>query len=356
MEKHAEKHPFGLSFLDKVLARMRRADRSPMGQWQRLTDRLFNAIERSRLLRGYASLWRGEALPIQGIRPEPAIRLDSGFFLSLMAHVVLLLLLAWVTVQARPSPNNTPIRVTIMDSGRQAEAPKPAAPRRSEKKASAKARPQPRKIVRRSVTKFTPAAPAPKSLPKPKTVAPAAEPAPALPAPKVLAQSPVGQEAKVSAPGDPLVRLPTTQTAPGISAADLAVGETAASNVTADIASIPKELMQGRGQSSRRTGQSSLERADVGAYLKMIQERVEAVWRYPSGVRGLHRVNFSIVLDRAGTLVSVRVLDSSDAGLNSSATDAVRLAAPFPPMPQDLQWLAGQPISLRFKVNLGGIR
>lgn len=362
-----ERDSVGGSFLEKVLARMRRSDHSLLGHWQRMTHRLLSGLERSRLLRGYSALWREQALPIDGARPEPAIKLDSVFFMSLTAHVVLLLLLAWVSVQAKPSLNDAPIRVNIMDAGRQSEAPRaesrqPAPPVAKKAPPKAKTRARPKKVVRRTVTTVKPTVRAPKSLPKP-TPSPAPLPSPTalpapkpLPAPKVLAGSPIGQQAEVSAPGDPLVRLPTTQTTPGISASDLAVGANAGSNVTADIAGIPKELMHGKANSGRRTGRQSLQRADVGAYLKAIQERVKAVWRYPSGVRGVHQVNFSIVLDRAGTLVSVRVLDSSNAGLNQSATEAVKLAAPFPPMSQDLQWLAGQPISLRFKVNVGGIR
>ena len=101
-----ENNSFELSLLDEVLARMRRSDQSPFGYWRRSTHRLLNAIERNRVLRGYCALWRGEGLPIEGVRSEPAIKLDSVFFLSLMVHVVLLLLLAWVTLQAKPSINN----------------------------------------------------------------------------------------------------------------------------------------------------------------------------------------------------------------------------------------------------------
>jgi TonB family protein len=360
-----ENSSFGLSFLDEVVARMRRSDRSPLGYWRRSMHRLLNVIEQSRMLQGYCALWRGEGLPIEGVRSEPAIKLDSVFFFSLMAHVALLLLLAWVTVRAKPSINNVPIRVNIMEeSGRKAATSKTIskrpARRRVKKKAVARQTPrpraQPKKIVTKAVTEVKPVAKAPKALPKPKSIGPAVLPKPALPAPKMLASSPVGQALDVNAPEDPLVKLPTTEQSPAISASDLAVGDSSVSDVRADLAGIPKELMQGKGDLGRRTGQQSLQRADVGAYLKLIQERVKAVWRYPSGIRGVYEVNFSIVLDRAGKLVSVKLLSSSHSGLNSSATEAVKLAAPFPPMPQDLDWLAGQPIGLRFKVNLGMIR
>jgi len=354
-----------VSFLDKVLARMRRSDQSALGHWQRVNHRLLDAVEGSRLLRGYCSLWREKGLPIEGVRSEPAIKLDSVFLVSLLVHVLFLLLLAWVTVQAKPSIKDGPIRVNIIDPGKQApkSTTKSTRPSRSKAKKAVtkpkpKFRPQPRKVVKRSVTRVKPSVPveAPKALPKPKSISPTALPTPTLPTPKVLARSPIGQVSDMAAPGDPLVRLPTTQATPAISASDVAIGDTSVSDVTADLAGIPKELMQGKTTTGRGKGGQSLQRADVSAYLKAIQARVKAVWRYPSGIRGVHRVNFSIVLDRAGKLVSVKVLDSSHAGLNVSATEAVRLASPFPPMPQDVQWLAGQPIGLRFKVNLGAIR
>lgn len=358
-----EKNSFSLPFLDKILARMRRADQSPMGHWQRLSHRLLNSLENSWLLRGYVRLWRDQGLPIEGVRAEPVIRLDSVFFVSLLVHVLFLLLLAWVTVQAKPSVKDGPIRVSIIDPGKQApkSRSKSKRPSRSRaKKAVAKpkpkSRPQPKRVVKKSVTVVKPTVKAPKALPKPKSISPTALPTPTLRPPKVLAKSPVGRVSDVAAPGDPLVRLPTTQATPAISASDVGIGDSAVSDVTADLAGIPKELMQGKASTGRGRGGQSLNRADVGAYLKAIQARVKSVWRYPRGIRGLHNVSFSIVLDKAGKLVSVKVLNSSHSGLNASATEAVKLAGPFPPMPQDLQWLAGQPIGLRFKVNLGAIR
>lgn len=358
-----EKNSFSLSFLDKILARMKRADQSPLGHWQTLSHRLLNALEGSWLLRGYASLWRDQGLPIDGVRAEPVIKLDSVFFVSLLVHVLFLLLLAWVTVQAKPAIKDGPIRVSIIDPGKQPSKSRTKSKRPSRSKAKKavtkpkpKSRPQPKKVLRKSVTVVKPTVKAPKSLPKPKSISPTALPTRKLPAPKVLASSPIGQVSDVEAPGDPLVRLPTTQATPTISAADMGVGDTAVSDVTADLAGIPKELMQGKASTGQRKGGQSLQRADVGAYLKAIQARVKSVWRYPGGIRGLHNVSFSIVLDKAGKLVSVKVLNSSHSGLNASATEAVRLAGPYPPMPQDIQWLAGQPIGLRFKVNLGAIR
>jgi TonB family protein len=356
-----EKNSFSLSFLDKILARMKRADQSPLGHWQRLSHRMFSALEGSWLLRGYASLWRDQGLPIEGVRVEPAIKLDSVFFVSLLVHVLFLLLLVWVTVQAKPSIKDEPIRVSIIDPGKQASKSRTQSKRPSRSKAKKavtkpkpKTRPQPKKVVKKSVTVVKPTVKAPKALPK--SITPTVLPKPTLPAPKVLARSPVGQVSDVALSGDPLVKLPTTQATPAFSASDVGIGDSAVSDVTADLAGIPKELMQGKARTGRRKGGRSLQRADVGAYLKTIQARVKAVWKYPSGIRGLHNVSFSIVLDEAGKLVSVKVLNSTHSGLNASATEAVRLAGPYPAMPQDLQWLAGQPIGLRFKVNLGAIR
>ncbi len=98
---------------------------------------------------------------------------------------------------------------------------------------------------------------------------------------------------------------------------------------------------------------SSLSSPDFNAYLNKIKNRVNAVWKYPQGISGRHKVYLSFVLDRAGTLVQVKVIESPDSKLDNSALQAMKRASPFPPIPESLKGLAGEEIGIRFTIDLG---
>ncbi|TMA09265.1 MAG: TonB C-terminal domain-containing protein [Deltaproteobacteria bacterium] len=91
---------------------------------------------------------------------------------------------------------------------------------------------------------------------------------------------------------------------------------------------------------------------DFNQYLKLIEKRVNSVWRYPEDVSGVQKVTVRFALDRAGKLTQADVLESTDSRLNSSALEAMKKASPFPPMPESLKELAGEPLIIRFTVSI----
>jgi TonB family protein len=92
--------------------------------------------------------------------------------------------------------------------------------------------------------------------------------------------------------------------------------------------------------------------ADYSQYLKQLERRVNSVWRYPDGVSGVQKVTVRFTLDRAGKLSQAEVLESSDPRLNASAIEAMKRASPFPPIPESLKDLAGEPLIIRFNVAI----
>ena len=91
---------------------------------------------------------------------------------------------------------------------------------------------------------------------------------------------------------------------------------------------------------------------DYRSYLKMVERKVESTWKYPTGVAGSHTVTLRFVLDVDGKLVNAEVTDSTDDRLSKSALEAINRASPFPPIPENLKRLAGQPLILKFAVSI----
>jgi TonB family protein len=91
---------------------------------------------------------------------------------------------------------------------------------------------------------------------------------------------------------------------------------------------------------------------DFGQYLKSLEKRVYAVWKYPEGASGLQKVSVRCVLDRAGKLAQAEVVESTDPAINASALEAMKKASPFPPIPENLKDLAGEPLIIRFTVAI----
>ena len=69
----------------------------------------------------------------------------------------------------------------------------------------------------------------------------------------------------------------------------------------------------------------------------MVQKKIQSNWKFPSGLSGIQTVRLRVVLDIDGKLVSVDVVNSTDARLNGPALDAVTHASPFPPIPEDIE-------------------
>jgi len=76
-------------------------------------------------------------------------------------------------------------------------------------------------------------------------------------------------------------------------------------------------------------------------YVTQIEKRIMAVWHLPQRSAGL-TVTLRMNLERSGRISDVRVEQSSgDEPFDASAVEAVRSAAPFPPVPVALQHLIG---------------
>jgi TonB family protein len=91
---------------------------------------------------------------------------------------------------------------------------------------------------------------------------------------------------------------------------------------------------------------------DFTRYFTLIKDRVYAAWRYPPGVTGTHRLSLRFTLERDGAARAVRVLNSSNAALDASALAAMERASPFPPIPDTLRQLAGEPLTMIFTVTV----
>jgi TonB family protein len=227
----------------------------------------------------------------------------------------------------------------------------------------------------------------------PVEAAPAPKPV-TLPGPKVLAADQHSESVNVKETSvDSLVRLPTKESPthlPGSSAADLeanqktlaalkGAGEGPGIKGLKEGAQIPGALKgtgtgsgpygvpggsaSGSGLAGNGTGAGSgggsttglkgLSSADYNQYLSQLKKRVESVWKYPDGVAGVQKVALLFTLDKAGRLVRSEVLDSTDARLNASAVEAMKRAAPFPPIPESLKDLANTPLRMQFTVTIG---
>ena len=74
-------------------------------------------------------------------------------------------------------------------------------------------------------------------------------------------------------------------------------------------------------------------KAEVRHYLDEVQQRTVARWVLPPGVPVGESVTLRFKLDVAGSATSVSVVKATHNALGASAVDALRAAAPFPPMP-----------------------
>lgn len=222
------------------------------------------------------------------------------------------------------------------------------------------------------------------------------EPAPApkpmtLPGPKQLADTHSETVNSGETSPDSLVRLPTQESATNFSAkaaADLemnrqslalkGMGEGAGIKGLKDGTQIPGALKgtgagvgpygvpggsrTGTGIAGNGTGVGTgggsasglkgIPSSDYNQYLKQLERRVNAVWKYPDNVAGVQKVAVRFTLDKAGKLLQADVLESSDARLNTSAVEAMKRASPFPPIPDNLKDLANEPLIIRFTVSI----
>jgi TonB family protein len=210
--------------------------------------------------------------------------------------------------------------------------------------------------------------------------------APALPGPKILTDSARSEPLAVKETSpDSLVQLPTRQSASSLPATEANQKGPIATGSASDLGGIralkegpqipgalkgtgsgvgpygvPGGSKSGTGLAGGGTGVGTgggsytglKGSADYSQYLKQLERRVNSEWRYPDGVSGVQKVTVRFILDRAGKLSQAEVLESSDPRLNASAIEAMKRASPFPPIPESLKDLAGEPLIIRFNVAI----
>ena len=96
------------------------------------------------------------------------------------------------------------------------------------------------------------------------------------------------------------------------------------------------------------------QRPEVQNYWSSIQNRMYARWVLPADVRSNQEVRLRFQLDAAGSAHRVELVPGGDTRLGASAVDALRSAAPFPPMADRVRCLAGAPIIGTFRNPLAG--
>jgi TonB family protein len=90
------------------------------------------------------------------------------------------------------------------------------------------------------------------------------------------------------------------------------------------------------------------QRDDVTQYLVSVKDRTVARWILPPGLDSDHSVTLNFRIDTAGSATHVSFVRASDNALGASAADALRTAAPFPPMDAGIRCLAGHQIRATF--------
>jgi TonB family protein len=90
------------------------------------------------------------------------------------------------------------------------------------------------------------------------------------------------------------------------------------------------------------------QRADVNRYLVAVKDRTIERWVLPPGLNSDQSVTLNFRIDAAGSATRVSVVRASDNALGASAVDALRTAAPFPPMEEAVRCLAGHQIRATF--------
>ncbi|MBW2361127.1 MAG: TonB C-terminal domain-containing protein [Deltaproteobacteria bacterium] len=104
----------------------------------------------------------------------------------------------------------------------------------------------------------------------------------------------------------------------------------------------------GRGPLVATSSKACLATPAVQRYMDSIQRKTLDRWILPPGVAPGHDVTLRFQIDPAGSAISVSMVKASDNALGASCVDALRAAAPFPPMPDDARCLARLPIIATF--------
>jgi TonB family protein len=314
-----------------------------------------------------------------------AILTSPFLFLSLAFHLLLFYVVGNLVLSARPeNVLSIPINLIEFGEGRSIDksigpARGPGGPRSLPKLGTPVA-------PREATGKVDPGA-VEASAPEAQTPAPAPKAEPALPGPRILSDAPVRASRVSETSPDSLVQLPTREGPSKISSLSPGQPRGAAGKETgagdglsalkegAEVPGalkgggtgsgpygVPGGVRDGKGIAGGGTGtgvgggsSSGLKgkySTDFGQYLKSLEKRVYAVWKYPESASGLQKVSVRFVLDRAGKLAQAEVVESTDPTINASALEAMKKASPFPPIPENLKDLAGEPLIIRFTVAI----
>jgi TonB family protein len=121
------------------------------------------------------------------------------------------------------------------------------------------------------------------------------------------------------------------------------------------LANVNTNVGEGLLEGSGGTGQGGVsfadcfERPEVKEYWTAIERRMYARWVLPADVSSNQEVRLRFQLDAAGSARTVEIIPGGDQRLGKSAMDALRSAAPFPPMSDRVRCLAGAPIVGTFR-------
>ncbi|MFN3475957.1 MAG: TonB family protein [Candidatus Methylomirabilales bacterium] len=360
--------------------------------------------ERGRFVNWYKGA-RDRLLRSPSLTPSSGPDLDLYFFVSLLLHLILALLLyalspvqSGAVVQERP-----PISVSLVDlrveaakpalskaGGKEARKPRalaalPQKPLIEEERPPAKPLPEPK-----AITAPRPASPfpepklhplliekeraegrksprsAPEELVKGLEVAPISPPTPVEPT-GLAGPKPVGGGKPAPAPevGRPslpseIARLSPSAGGPpsgGRGAAppkELVEGALGGFQGLRRDVKIPERLKAAGSGGGRPSGLDLIDTSDPDftEYFEKIKKRVYAAWRYPKGVEGMHKLSLRFRLDQAGGAHDVQVVSSTNPKLDESAVQAMNRASPFPPIPEKFKALVGQPLILIFTVTI----
>ena len=111
-------------------------------------------------------------------------------------------------------------------------------------------------------------------------------------------------------------------------------------------------MQGGTGGTGTGTGGGNMEcfqRPVVRHYLEAIQSRMISRWILPTGVDSNQSVSLSFTLGPEGSARQVKLVATKDSRLGQSALEALRSAAPFPPIPADARCMANRPINGTFR-------
>ena len=111
---------------------------------------------------------------------------------------------------------------------------------------------------------------------------------------------------------------------------------------------------EGSGGAAPVSRSSCLENPAVQSYLGDVKVRTLERWVLPPGVDAGSTVTLRFQIDVAGSASRVAIVSAQDNALGASAVDALRAAAPFQPMSDEVRCLARVPIVGTFSNPVGG--